>query len=244
MRSAETHQWYFVCDRCGAKVFAATTVIACPRCKSLMESREMLTVTWRNRSMRNSPPPKETAQTERSLDDCLLRTVAYALRHGPHRFFLDMDAEGWVKLDHLLLAIRHERREWAEIDLKYLWRVVRSNSGTRFEVRGRRIRALYGHSVADVGGFTPALPPTLLYHGTSRANAERIVRRELHPMGRNYVHLTTDWTYAYAVAASKSQPVVLSVRARAAAAFGVDFWRSNEHVWLSNAIPEKFVSWE
>ncbi len=242
MRPAGTRRWYFVCGDCGAKVFASKAFIACPRCNRGLESREMQQVPWSNHSVRHPPQPPEVAKTESLPDDSLLRTIAFALRHGPHRFFLEMDAEGWVKLDHLLLALRHERREWADLDLENLWRVARSNNGTRFEVQGRRIRALYGHSIGDVGGFTPMLPPPLLYHGTSSSKAEKILYGELEPMGRNYVHLTTDWNYANAVATSNLRPVVLSIRARAAADSGVKFWKSNEHVWLSASIPAQFLS--
>lgn len=234
--------WYFMCGNCGAKAFAATTFVACPRCNIPLESREIQRAPWLNHSECQPPLPLEAANTENLPHDTLLRTIAFALRHGPHRFFLNMDAEGWVKLEHLLLALRHERREWADIDLASLRRVAHSNNGTRFEVRGNRIRALYGHSVRGVEGSTPVLPPTLLYHGTSRVNVNGILRSGLQPMGRNHVHLSSDWNYATEVAATKSRPVVLSIRARAAAQTAVRFWKSNEHVWLSDTIPAQFLS--
>lgn len=242
MKTAGTHRWYFVCSKCEAKVFAATALIACPRCSRVLESREMHQVPWLSDSARHSPQPQEVAKTRSSPDDSLLRTIAFALRHDPHRFFLSMDAEGWVNLDHLLLALRHERREWADIDLTSLRRVTQNNNGTRIEVQGNRIRALYGHSVCGVGDATPVLPPPLLYHGTCMGNVGEILRLDLQPMRRNHVHLTSDWNYANEVAATKSRPVVLSVRAQVAADTGVRFWKTNEHVWLSDAIPAQFVT--
>jgi len=51
----EDIQWYVVCERCGAKVFARTPCVSCPRCHLPLAARERLPVPWVNRSRRGSP---------------------------------------------------------------------------------------------------------------------------------------------------------------------------------------------
>lgn len=45
----------------------------------------------------------------------LSRTLLHALRHAPEKYFLELDDDGWVNLDLLLLALQYERPEWSSI---------------------------------------------------------------------------------------------------------------------------------
>jgi len=64
----------------------------------------------------------------------------------------------------------------------------------------------------------------------------------LKPMNRNYVHLSTDKEIAYEVGKRKSQnPAVLTVMALKAYESGIKFYRGNDMVWLSDAIPLEFI---
>jgi putative RNA 2'-phosphotransferase len=55
------------------------------------------------------------------------------------------------------------------------------------------------------------------------------------------VHLSGDTATATAVGGRRGTPVVLTVRAREAARSGVRFYRADNGVWLSDAVPGWFV---
>jgi putative RNA 2'-phosphotransferase len=118
-----------------------------------------------------------------------------------------------------------------------------SSAKRRYEIGGERIRALYGHSVPGRIAMAQADPPEVLFHGTSSAAWEAIQKRGLVPMGRQYVHLSTDVPTAVQVGRRKSDaPVVLSVRAGEASRYGVQFWRGNEMTWLADGVPPGYLT--
>src|SRR5438105_15964813 len=78
----------------------------------------------------------------------LSKFLSLMLRHQPERFGLRLDADGFVPLTDLLAAVRRERA-WQEITEEYVREVVATSDKQRFEIDGDRIRARYGHSVAE-----------------------------------------------------------------------------------------------
>lgn len=85
-------------------------------------------------------------------------------------------------------------------------------------------------------------PPPTLYHGTTAQAWRSIAADGLKPMGRQHVHLSPDAETAREVARRYTdQPVLLTVRAAAAAAEGVLFERREARIWVSGPIPPGFV---
>lgn len=192
----------------------------------------------------NEPRRGSVAMQEESpsKEILLLRTVAHALRHSPESHFLEMDAEGWVDLDLLVLSVRYARREIGDLTAYDLWRLAGAGDSARFEISGNRIRALYGHSRATVEIPASSVRPVFLYHGTNAECLSAIREVGLRAMRRRFVHLSSDWNYANSVAQAKvGTPVVLVVGAWRAAESGVEFRRANGHVWLADEIPPQFV---
>lgn len=112
----------------------------------------------------------------------------------------------------------------------------------RYEVRGDRIRALYGHSLPGRLAKEEARPPERLWHGTSPGAAGSILEEGLRPMGRQFVHLSVDRPTAREVGRRKAEgPVILAVRAREAHGSGVAFYRGNEKVWLAERVPSRWL---
>lgn len=172
----------------------------------------------------------------------LARTLAFALRHEPAQFGLDLDEEGWTNLEDLVISIRFDRYDWALVDEM----AVRTAIGgmDRFQIRDGRIRATYGHSV-ELGRLPPvASPPTVLFHGTTNDALPAIRREGLRPIGRRFVHLTSDREYAICVANAKKGEAVVRVRAADAHASGRVFRRANEHVWLTDQVEATFLTSE
>ena len=170
----------------------------------------------------------------------ILRTLAYALRHDPWQFGLDLDEGGWTPIDQVVEALRFDRYEWALLEWSHV-ELALQGSG-RYEVRSGRIRAAYGHSVPL--GILPAVcvPPPALFHGTADEALPMILRDGLKPMGRRFVHLSSDRAYALRVANAKLGNAVLVVLADQAHAAGLTFRRANEHVWLTEPVDPPFLA--
>ena len=45
----------------------------------------------------------------------LSRSVSHALRHEPWLYELELDDEGWASVESILVALRKEQPEWADL---------------------------------------------------------------------------------------------------------------------------------
>jgi putative RNA 2'-phosphotransferase len=172
----------------------------------------------------------------------LSKTMAHTLRHAPWLYELELDAQGWVPVTDLLVALRGHGERWTDVGRDDIEEIIRRSAKQRFELEGDRIRARYGRSVPARLARSPAHPPRRLYHGTSPGAVGVIGREGLRPMGRQYVHLSTDVETAEQVGRRKSAtPVVLRVAAVEAVGAGVVLHRGNDHVWLADAVPGRFL---
>jgi len=167
------------------------------------------------------------------------KRMSKALRHDPGRVGLTLDPAGWVPVETFLAAMRISRAELDE--------VVAGNDKQRFTVQVgpdgvERIRANQGHSVPVDLGLTPVPPPRVLYHGTSAAVLDSIRATGLHRGGRHHVHLSADTSTAHRVGARRAGPVViLTVDAAAMQRAGHEFYRSDNGVWLTDAVPPEYI---
>lgn len=165
--------------------------------------------------------------------------LSLVLRHRPEVIGLSLDEAGWADIDTLIrLSQAHKPLTRALIE-----QVVEENSKQRFAISddGRRIRANQGHSIEIELGLQPLAPPRLLYHGTATRFVEAIRREGLAKRSRQHVHLSADADTATAVGARHGQPAVLIVRAGEMAAAGHAFFRSENGVWLTDAVPAGFI---
>lgn len=165
--------------------------------------------------------------------------LSLVLRHQPEVIGLILDDSGWADIDTLIrLSQAHKPLTRALIE-----QVVAENSKQRFAISedGRRIRANQGHSIEVDLGFVPVMPPTLLYHGTATRFVDAIRREGLVKRSRQHVHLSADADTATVVGARHGKPAVLIVRAGEMAAAGHAFFRSENGVWLTDAVPVGFI---
>jgi putative RNA 2'-phosphotransferase len=162
------------------------------------------------------------------------------LRHRPERLGLTLAPGGWVGVDRLLRACA---AAGVPLTREELDTVVRENDKQRFsfDPTGTRIRANQGHSVAVDLGLRPVAPPATLYHGTGRAAVPAILREGLHKMRRHHVHLSADAETARRVGARHGPPAIVAVDAAAMAAAGIPFYRSENGVWLVDAVPPRYL---
>lgn len=165
--------------------------------------------------------------------------LSLVLRHQPEVIGLILDDSGWADIDTLIrLSQAHKPLTRALIE-----QVVQANSKQRFAISddGRRIRANQGHSIEVDLDLVPVTPPTLLYHGTATRFVDAIRREGLVKRSRQHVHLSADADTATAVGARHGKPAVLIVRAGEMAAAGHAFFRSENGVWLTDAVPVGFI---
>ena len=117
------------------------------------------------------------------------RFLAFVLRHEPEAIGLHLDREGWASVEELIAcAAAHHHA----LSPPYITQVVSTNDKQRFALSpdGARIRAVQGYSREVDLGLAPAVPPAVLFHGTSTRFADAIRRAGLKPGNRQHVHLS------------------------------------------------------
>ncbi|MFG2039569.1 RNA 2'-phosphotransferase [Dactylosporangium sp. NPDC048998] len=165
--------------------------------------------------------------------------MSKALRHDPARAGIVLDDAGWVTVPEFLAAMG--------IDRETLDAVVAGNDKQRFAIAVgddgvERIRANQGHSVPVELGLAEAEPPELLFHGTSAGALASIQATGLNKGGRHHVHLSPDTDTARRVGARRGGAIViLTVLAGQMARAGHTFHRSDNGVWLTDAVPPEFI---
>jgi putative RNA 2'-phosphotransferase len=162
------------------------------------------------------------------------------LRHDPAGIGLTLAEGGWVEVEDLLAGCARKglRLSWAELK-----EVVEQNDKKRFsfDETGQRIRANQGHSVEVDLQLQPVTPPDVLYHGTAENTVEEILRTGLNKMRRHAVHLSATVPTARAVGSRHGKPVILVVDAAAMSKAGVLFSRSDNGVWLVDAVAPEYL---
>ncbi len=172
-------------------------------------------------------------QTER-----LGRFVSGALRHFPDDLGLAMNQHGWVDVDVLCDAMR-TRYKWA--NKEKLFSIIESDEKGRYELRGNKIRARYGHSV-DIDLDYSENTLAELYYGASREEVDILLEKGIKPIKQRYVHLSTSAEKAKEVAKIHTEdPVLLAINAEEAQKDGVTMLSATENIVLSEEIPPQYL---
>jgi putative RNA 2'-phosphotransferase len=162
--------------------------------------------------------------------------MSLLLRHSPQN--LRMDAEGFVSIDELLEKIRTRYL----IDKSMILEIADKSDKKRFEVKGNKIRALYGHTINVNIEFEEDTHVKLLYHGTTLEAASKILKEGLKPMKRRWVHLSPTVKTALEIGKRRTaHPVVLEIDVKAAREDGMKLYRATGKVFLSESIPSKYI---
>ena len=172
----------------------------------------------------------------------LSKIVSHALRHKPSLYNLNLDSEGWVDIDKLIQSLGKKDSIWSPLSKNDLQKMIEFSSKKRHEVKGNKIRALYGHSLDTKIIYQEIIPPDILYHGTSSKASKLILAEGLMPMSRQYVHLSVDKETAIAVGLRKSKtPAILIVDSKNAHIAGVKFYQGGDKIFLSAGVPSNFI---
>jgi len=166
------------------------------------------------------------------------KLLSYWLRHSPDAGNLTLDNSGWATVDSVRVSLAREG-----IDRSLLESTVAESDKQRFELSddGSRIRARQGHSISVDLDWPITMPPESLYHGTVDRFLNAIFAEGLKPMTRHHVHLSPDAETATRVGARRGPPVILRVAAGKMAQEGLIFRLSSNGVWLTDAVPPRFI---
>lgn len=171
------------------------------------------------------------------------KKMSYALRHNPGKYGIKLDEYGYTDLNGFLAAMNRVHRFNPPITEATIRDIMAHSNKQRFAIENGRIAALYGHSVPGIIKHKRATPPKILYHGTARRFLPSIMKQGLLPMGRQYVHLSSDIPTARQVGLRRdNRPVILQIDTVAASKAGINFYIGNQDVWLAPTIPPKFLS--
>jgi len=169
----------------------------------------------------------------------LSRFLTFLLRHKPKDYPLAIDGEGFAPWQAVVNLVQQRFYDVTEGQMRAL---IGGAEKKRFEIRGAKVRATYGHSFpVDLGG-TVTEPPAELYFAAARDLAEAMLQRGLEPRDRQYVHLSVTAEDAESVARRHDPAlVILVIDAQGAHAEGVCFYESGP-LFLVENVPAKFLS--
>lgn len=166
--------------------------------------------------------------------------LSLVLRHQPETIGIQLDPNGWVKVDEL---IRKSNTYGIKFDREILNYIVETNPKKRFAFNTAldKIRASQGHSVEIELGYTNQQPPVILYHGTGEQSVPSILKTGLEKRNRQHVHLSKDVETATKVGQRHGKPTILNVLAEQMYTDGFLFYLSDNGVWLTDHVPAKYI---
>ncbi len=166
--------------------------------------------------------------------------ISLILRHKPETIGIALDEYGWADVQELLDGMN---RAGTFIDREMLEEIVRTDEKGRYSFNEDRtlIRANQGHSIPVDVELKEMIPPDVLWHGTGEKYVSSIDAHGLLPKSRLYVHLSSDLETAVKVGSRHGKPVVYEVDCRKMAEDGFHFYLSANHVWLTKAVPAKYL---
>jgi putative RNA 2'-phosphotransferase len=166
--------------------------------------------------------------------------LSLVLRHKPELIGLTLDSAGWVSVSDLLRACEAHGHS---LTLAELHQVISTNDKQRFSLNEdeQMIRANQGHSVSVELGYSPAIPPDILYHGTVERFLPFIKEQGLNKGARHHVHLSPDMETARRVGQRRGKPIVLKVESERMHQDGRQFFRAENGVWLTEHVPPEYL---
>lgn len=176
---------------------------------------------------------------EKEKVERLGKFVSGILRHFPERFNLQVDENGWVDFEALARVLERKYR-WA--DRWILKALVYSDSKMRYELKGDKIRARYGHSINVTLSDMPEVTVDTLYYSASEEEASRLLELGIKPVNQSFVHLSTTFEKSVGVAILRSRkPTIFEIDAKKAREDGLRIIKANDYIALAKEIPAKYI---
>lgn len=170
-------------------------------------------------------------------EEKLSKYLSYLLRHHPEEANLAMDEEGWVYVVDLIENTN------GNFSVAKLNQIVNNDPKRRysFNENHTKIRANQGHSIHVNPGLKKQIPPEVLYHGTAERFLASILDEGIESQTRQYVHLSKDYDTALNVGLRHGDAVVLKLDIAKMLADNIDFYISENDVWLVDYVDPKYI---
>lgn len=166
--------------------------------------------------------------------------MSLVLRHRPEQIGLRLDENGWADVNELIEKMNMYDCQLDQSIVEYL---VATNNKQRFAFNAdkSRIRANQGHSLSVDLKLVSLQPPNVLYHGTAAVNLTSILASGLEKRDRQHVHLSSEVETARTVGQRHGKPIVLHIDAAKMFNDGWVFYKSENGVWLTDAVPAFYI---
>ena len=166
--------------------------------------------------------------------------ISLILRHKPEVIGITLDEHGWAEIDALTAGVNKTHM----LDMNILERIVAGDEKQRYSFNEdhTHIRANQGHSIPVDVELEELTPPDILYRGTGEKYTASIDVQGLIPKSRLYVHLSGDKETAHKVGQRHGRPVIYEVMSGNMHKDGYVFYRSVNGVWLTKAVPAKYLN--
>ena len=171
------------------------------------------------------------------------KRLSYLLRHHPEDLELELDSEGFTRIDITELA---EKMNITEDIIK---NIVKNDEKQRFTITDNRIRANYGHTIPlgktiykNQEPMKKGELPKKLYHGTRKEVLVNIKREGLQSQQRQFVHLsyTKDWAKKVG-SRREGDVVVLEIDISKCLEDGMEFYDAGPVTILVEEIPPEYI---
>lgn len=166
--------------------------------------------------------------------------ISLILRHNPGAIGIKLDQHGWADVQELIAGMG---KAGSQINMEILEEIVHTDKKGRYSFNNDKtqIRANQGHSINVDVELLEKEPPEVLYHGTAGRFLPGIRKEGLKPMGRLYVHLSSDAKTAEIVGKRHGKPVILKVHSGEMYRNGIKFYLSENNVWLVKSVESKYL---
>ncbi|SEM19144.1 putative RNA 2'-phosphotransferase [Butyrivibrio sp. ob235] len=165
--------------------------------------------------------------------------ISLILRHKPETIGISLDEHGWANVDELIAGIS----KTSPINMEILEEIIATDNKQRYSFNEDHtlIRANQGHSIHVDVELKKVTPPDTLYHGSAEKYEKSIDEQGLIPKSRLYVHLSKDYETAVNVGKRHGKPVIYKVKSGVMDKDGIEFFLSENGVWLTKAVPAKYL---
>ena len=167
------------------------------------------------------------------------RFISLILRHKPETIGITLDEHGWANVEELIAGVNKKY----PIDMQILEKIVNDDDKNRYSFNGDKtmIRANQGHSIPVDVELKKLNPPDILYHGTGEKYVESIKKQGLIRKNRLYVHLSDNIEIAEKVGKRHGKPVIYEIDCKKMIEDGIEFFKSENNVWLVESVPVKYL---
>lgn len=168
------------------------------------------------------------------------KALSFILRHGAEKMKIQISKTGYVKCETIIAELQ---KKWPNFTQTNLEAIVKEDEKGRYTIDRGSIRANQGHSMDSIKiPFPKGIPPVKLYHGTDERGFLGIQKTGIQRMKRHHVHLTDDPSTASSVGIRHGSVVIIEIDTRDMVKDNIEFFQSDNGVWLTNFVDVKYVS--